>query len=151
MTPPVKSGDSLYDCELNIQSMTEYGASLEAALAGQHMPPEGVRIDVVVAGIATGPVLKGKVEAVDYAHIRADGRMHLHIHGTITTEDDAKIALLAEGVLMPRPDDPIFELRESLTLFSSAPNYKWLNSLHLWGEGTVDLPNGKLHISVRVA
>ena len=150
MTTPT-SGDLLYNCELNVQGMTEYGASLEGALTGKHMPPEGVRVDVAVKGTASGPILKGYIEAVDYAHIRADGRLHLHIHGTITTEDDAKISLAAEGVLLPRADDPIFDLRESLALLSSAANYTWLNTLHLWGEGTVDLANGKLNLSVRVA
>ncbi|MDQ6892646.1 MAG: DUF3237 domain-containing protein [Acidobacteriota bacterium] len=80
--------------------------------------------------------MKGK----DYVSVRADGRFDLHIHAEITTEDGAKIALFADGVALPRPGGgPIFDLRENVSLFTSMPDYTWVNPLLVWGVGTVDL------------
>jgi Protein of unknown function (DUF3237) len=50
-------------------------------------PPQGARFDSYVEGTVTGPKLKGTVKGVDYANVRADGRLQLHVHAGITTED----------------------------------------------------------------
>src|SRR2546427_13249714 len=44
-------------------------------------------VGLYVEGTVTGPKLKGMVKGVDYANVRADGRLQLHVHAGITTED----------------------------------------------------------------
>jgi len=44
---------------------------------------------------------------VDYFYVRADGRIQLHFHAELTTEDDKKIAVSADGVVVPEPGSPV--------------------------------------------
>jgi hypothetical protein len=84
---------------------------------------------VAFEGSATGPKLDGTIKGVDYINIRADGRVELHIHGEITTNDNQKIALFADGVATPQEGSPILQLRENVTLTTSSPAYAWVNAL----------------------
>jgi hypothetical protein len=87
------------------------------------------------------------VKATDYLSVRADGRFDLHIHGEITTGNGARIAFFADGVALPRPGGgPVFELRENVSLFTSVPEYRWVNPLQIWGVGTVDLSTQVIQI-----
>ena len=51
------------------------------------IPPQGARFDAYFDGEIEGPRLKGRVSCADYIHVRGDGRIQLHIHGEITTDD----------------------------------------------------------------
>ena len=62
----------------------------------------------------------------------ADGRFELHIHAAITTQDGENIAIFADGIAIPRPDSPVADLRENVTLHTSSKSYTW-------GEWTTDL------------
>ena len=136
----IEVGELLYEYTPNITRLTEYGTSLAELMSGKVvMPPEGARIDVHFEGPVTGEKLKGTVKGVDYIWIRSDGRMELDIHAEITTEDGQKIYLKADGVGLPKKDSSISDLKENITLFSSYKNYTWMNTLQLWGIGTVDL------------
>lgn len=136
----IEAGELLYEYTLNITGLTEYGTSLAELMSGKVvMPPEGARFDVYFEGPATGEKLKGTAKGVDYLRVRPDGRMELDIHAEITTEDGQKISLKADGVCLPRKDSSISDLRENITLFSSYKNYTWMNTLQMWGIGTVDL------------
>ncbi len=146
-----ESGTVIYECTLDITGLTDFGVGLDLALDGGSSPPEGIRIDVSVAGTSNGPVLKGQVSAIDYLYVRPDGRITIHVHGVITTDDGARLSLFADGVLSRRLNTPILDLRENVTLFTSAPKYTWVNGMQVWGEGTVDLANQKLFIKARVA
>src|SRR5437868_2727311 len=88
-------------------------------------PAEGARFDIHVEGTATGPKLKGAVRGVDYINVRADGRLRLHFHAEITTEDGKKIALFADGVVTPKPGSPVAQLRANITLTTSVAEYSW--------------------------
>jgi Protein of unknown function (DUF3237) len=114
-------------------------------------PPEGARIDAAFDGTVTGPKLKGRINAVDYAHIRADGRFQLHIHGEITTEDNEKIALFADGAAIPEEGTGLYQLRENVTLTTSSPAYSWVNPLQVWGIGTVDLVKRQINVKAYAA
>lgn len=151
MSDAIESGALIYECTLGITGVTDFGVSLDVALSGNPLPPEGVRVDVYVAGTANGPVVKGEVVATDYVYMRPDGRITLHIHGVVTAEDGSTISLYADGVLTPQSDGPNFDLRENLTFFTSAESHTWMNDRQFWGEGEVDLVNQKLVIRVRVA
>jgi hypothetical protein len=146
MNPP-NADNLLYECTLNVTSVTEYGVGFAALATGQALPPpEGARFDIALQGAASGPRIEGAVKGIDYLWARADGRFELHIHAEITTEKGSKIALFADGVALPQPGSPIVELRENVSLFTSVGDYKWVNHLQVWGVGTIDLARRVIHI-----
>lgn len=100
-----------------------------------------------MAGTAQGPRLKATLTAIDYLHVRADGRFELHIHGEMTTEDGARIALYADGVALPEPGGARAQLRENVTLRTSFPACKWVNGLQPWAQGVVNLQTGEVTFS----
>src|SRR2546429_9978342 len=61
-------------------------------------------VGLYVEGTVTGPKLKGTVKGVDYANVRADGRLQLHFHAEITTEAGKKIAFFADAFLLQSRD-----------------------------------------------
>jgi len=138
-------GELLYEYTVQFTQVVEYGVSMEALTSGQAAPPpEGARFDVYFEGPATGAKLSGSVKGVDYLHVRADGRFQLHIHAEITTDDGKKIALAADGVALGEP--PVLQLRENVTLTTSAPEHSWVNTIQIWGTGTVDVSKGEVRI-----
>jgi len=140
-------GELLYEVTVQFTKVTEYGVGLEALLAGEVAPPpEGARFDVAFEGSSHGPRLKGTLTGVDYSQIRADGRVQLHIHAEITTEDGEKIALFADGVATPEEGTSVLQLRENVTLSTSSPAYSWVNQLQVWGQGTVDPAKGEVNV-----
>jgi hypothetical protein len=64
--------------------------------------------------------------------VRADGRLQLHFHAEITTEDGKKIAFFADGVLTPKSGSPIAQLRLNITLTTCAAEYSWVNPIQVW-------------------
>lgn len=143
----IEVGELLYEYEVKITRVTEYGVSFGALAAGTAAPPpEGARFDVHFEGASIGPRIKGMLQGVDYLHIRADGRFALHIHAEITTDDGQKISLHASGVALPQPGSLVSELRENVTLFSSSSGYAWVNGLQVWGTGSVDLARQEVRI-----
>jgi hypothetical protein len=143
----IEVGELLYEYTLKIAGLTEYGTSLADLMSGKvALPPEGARFDVYFEGPATGEKLKGTVKGVDYLQVRSDGRMELDVHAEITIEDGQKISLKADGVCIPRKDSSISDLRENITLFSSYKNFTWLNTLQVWGIGTVDLATQVINV-----
>ncbi len=143
----IEVGELLYEYTCKITGVTEYGVSFASLIAGEvPPPPEGARFDIGFAGISQGPRLKGTVTGVDYLRVRADGRLQLHIHAEITADDGQKIALHADGVALLLEESSIADLRENVTLSTSAKDYTWVNTLQVWGIGTVDLAEQVIHI-----
>ena len=139
-------GEKIYEYDLDVTGMTDYGVSLDAILSGEkEIPAQGVRIDIAFEGHAQGRIA-GRVRGVDYARMRADGRIDLDIRGTIETDDGHRIALSADGVAMPRADEPIADLSENVCLTPAAEEYAWVNTRQIWGSGTVNFEAGKVHI-----
>jgi len=139
-------GEKIYEYDLDITGVTDYGLTLEAILSRQQaVPPQGVRIDVAFEGRAVGR-LAGRVRGVDYARIRADGRIDLDIRAIVETEDGRRIALSADGVAMPRAAEPIADLLENVILSTAAADYAWVNMRQIWGVGTVNFAAGRIHI-----
>lgn len=139
-------GEKIYEYELDITGVTDYGLTMEAVLSGQvPIPPQGVRLDVAFAGRASGR-LAGQVRGVDYLRMRADGRIDLDIRATIETDGGQRIALSADGVAVPRPDSPMVDLSENVTLSTAVQDYAWVNGRQVWAVGTVDLAAGRVHI-----
>lgn len=148
----IAAGELVYEYTLQITKVTEYGATLAGLLAGKEaLPPAGARIDVAFEGTCFGPGLKGSVQGVDHLNMRADGRVDLHIHADITTDDGGRIALEAGGVAILTPGSPIAQLRENVTLTTSHPDYVWVNPIQVWATGTVDLDKGEVRVRAYAA
>jgi hypothetical protein len=140
------TGEKIYEYDLDITGVTDYGVSMESILAGkERVPPQGARFDVAFEGNGTGR-LSGRVRGVDYLRMRADGRMDLDIRATIETGDGFRIGLSADGVAALRPGEPIADLCENVTLTTAAAGYAWVNAHQIWGAGSVNLATGKIHI-----
>jgi hypothetical protein len=139
-------GEKIYEYDLDVTAVTDYGVSLEAILSGkERVPPQGVRIDIAFEGRASGR-LAGRVRGVDYARMRADGRVDLDIRAIIETEDGRRIALSADGVAVPHAAEPTADLFENVSLSTAAEDYAWVNTRQVWGYGTVNFATGKIHI-----
>ncbi len=139
-------GEKIYEYDLDVTGVTDYGVTLEAILSGQErVPPQGVRIDVAFEGRAIGR-LAGRVRGIDYLRMRADGRIDLDIRAIVETEDGCRIALSADGVATPRAAEPIADLCENVSLSTAAEGYAWVNTRQVWGVGTVNFAAGKVHI-----
>lgn len=139
-------GEKIYTYDLDVTGVTDHGISLEAALSGQApIPPQGIRIDVAFDGRVQGR-LTGKMKGVDYARMRADGRIDLDIRATIETDDGHRIALTADGVATPRAGEPAADLFENVTLGTAAEPHAWVNARQIWAVGTVNFATGKIHI-----
>ena len=142
---PPPGTEPLYEARFRITSVTEYGAALAEVLAGAPAPPEGLRLDVAFEGTVSGARLAGSAAGVDYVQLRADGRAELHVHARLATSDGANVALIIEGVGMPRGDG-LVELRETVRLHSSDPRYRWVNPLVVLGIGTADFGLGTIEV-----
>jgi hypothetical protein len=140
------SGELIYEYAPFVTNIVEYGTSAEAMFAGEMPPPEGARLDLTLEGQIGGPKMNGTVKGKDYLCFRADGKAQLHIHAEITTDDGKKIALFADGVAIAQQGSPVFRLRENVTLTTSEREFAWLNSLQIWGVGTVDVSTGQVEL-----
>ena len=139
-------GERIYKYELDITEVKDYGFTLEDVLSGKtSIPMQGARIDVAFEGRATGR-LAGHLHGIDYLLVRADGRVDLNVHALIETEDGHRIALAAGGVCLPRPAEPIADLRENVELTTASEDYAWVNTRQVWGVGTVNFASGKIHV-----
>ena len=139
-------GEKTYEYDLDVTEVTDYGVTLEEILSDKtSIPMQGARIDVAFEGRATGR-LAGHMHGIDYLLIRADGRVDLNIHAILETEDGHRIALAADGVCLPRPAEPIADLRENVELITASEDYAWVNTRQVWGVGTVNFARGRIHV-----
>ncbi|KAA9042150.1 DUF3237 domain-containing protein [Ginsengibacter hankyongi] len=144
----IEMGNPVYEYTVNITDIQEYGVSFEELMTGKiQLSSEGARFDVHFSGKASGPKLSGTVTGVDYLHIRADGRFQLDMHAEIITQDGSKTSLKADGIAIPRKDSSISDLRENVTLFTSSKDFTWVNTIRVWGVGTVDLATKAIYIA----
>jgi Protein of unknown function (DUF3237) len=139
-------GEKIFEFDLDVTSVTDYGVGMDAILSGREkIPPQGARFDVAFDGRSGGRLL-GRVRGVDYLWARADWRVDLDIRATIETDDGHRIALSGDGVAAPRPGEPMADLIENLCLNTAAEGYAWVNTRLIWGVGTVNLAARKIYI-----
>ena len=130
----------------NIIKIVEYGVSFDTIMSEKvTLPPEGARFDAYFEGVIEGPKMKGTISCADAIHVRADGRIQLHIHGEITTDDGEKIALFADGISTHQKGTNFYH-NENVTLFTSSPKYSWVNQLQIWANGNIDPGKGVIDI-----
>ncbi|WP_271617889.1 DUF3237 family protein [Bradyrhizobium sp. CCBAU 51745] len=140
------SSEKIFEYDLDIMSVIEYGANMQAVLAGQEsVPLHGAQFDVTLTGLIKGRVT-GTIRGIDYLRVRADGRRELDLRATIETEDGSRIAFSADGVGTPREREPIVDLAVKIDLTTAAPAYAWVNARPAWGAGYANLATGKIHI-----
>lgn len=145
----LEPGQLCYEQEGQITAVVDYGVTLKDALSGRPLPSSGLRFDVSAEGTVSG-VVRGRFHSVDHLYMRPDGHTQLHILGSITTDDDARIALFEVGVGTPNPDGT-FRLFKVVSLHTSFEKYAWVNPVALRAEGTADLGTGSLSVRGYVA
>jgi hypothetical protein len=139
-------GERIYDMELDITGVTDYGVSMDAILAGQEaIPLHGARFDLAVDGLYEGR-LAGRAHGVDYLRVRADGRIELDLHVIIETDDGHRIALSGDGQAAPRPGEPVLDIFANVRLSTASKDYAWVNERQIWGVGTASLTTGKVRV-----
>jgi Protein of unknown function (DUF3237) len=142
------SYEKIFEYDLDITEVTDYGADMEALFTGrQSVPPQGAQFDVTLAGPVKGRV-SGAMRGIDYLRVRPDGRRELELRGAIETDDGNRIAFSAEGVGAPREGEPIVDLAVKIDLLTAAAAYSWVNAKPAWGSGYADLVNNKIHVDV---
>lgn len=140
------ASEKIFEYDLDIQHITDYGANMEAIFTGrENVPLQGAQFDVTLAGSIKGRVA-GSLRGVDYLRVRADGRRELDLRGTIETNDGHRIAFSADGVGTPRGGEPIVDLAVKILLTTAAAAYGWVNARPAWGTGYADLATGKIHL-----
>lgn len=139
------SSELVYEVAMHITGVVEYGANMQAIATGKAAPPpEGARFDVSLEGSVDGPKFKGSWQGVDYLNIRSDGLCELHIHGQFDLSDGGgKVSMFADGVGTIGAKG-IVQLRENVTLKSNYSAHAWVNSIVVWGVGTVNLAAGEV-------
>lgn len=139
-------GEKIYEYEVDIVSMTDFGIELASLLDGSKpIPQQGARFDVGFAGHAKGRI-SGSVRGTDFAYVRPDGCFELNILGVLETADGGRIALSAGGVGIYRKDTPVFDLSENVRLLTAAPALNWVNGRQIWATGTANLATGKINL-----
>jgi hypothetical protein len=140
------SMEKIFEYDLTIGNVTDYGVDMEALFAGREkVPLQGAQFDVTVAGSIQGRV-SGSMQGIDYLRVRADGRRELDLRTTVETDDGNRIALWAQGTARPRAGEPIVDLSVKIHLLTAAAGYEWLNARPAWGAGYANLATGKIHI-----
>jgi hypothetical protein len=142
------SYEKIFEYDLDITGVTDYGADMEALFTGREkVPLQGAQFDVTLAGPVKGRV-SGALRGVDYLRVRPDGRRELELRGTIETDDGSRIAFWAAGVGSPRDVEPIVDLAVKIDLLTAAAAYSWVNAKPAWGSGYANLATNKLHVDV---
>ena len=143
---PEMKGEKIYEMELDLTGVTDYGVSMDAILTGKEMVPlQGARFDLAIAGRSKGRIA-GRAHGVDYLRVRADGRMELDLHLTVETDDGLRIALSGDGQAAPRNDNPKLDIFGNIRLYTAAKEYAWVNARQIWSVGTASLATGKIHV-----
>jgi hypothetical protein len=142
------SYEKIFEYDLDITGVTDYGADMEAMFTGRESAPlQGAQFDVTLAGPVKGRVT-GNMRGIDYLRVRPDGRRELELRGTIETDDGSRIAFSAEGVGSPRDGEPIVDLAVKIDLLTAAAGYSWVNAKPAWGSGYASLATNKIHVDV---
>lgn len=143
---PAMRGEQIYECDLAMTGITDYGLSVDDVLTGKKtIPAQGARLDLHVDGSCKGR-LSGRQHGVDYLRMRADGRIDLDLHVIVETEDGHRIALSGDGQAAPRNGDPTWDILANIRLTTAAEEYAWVNERQIWAVGTADMTLGKIHV-----
>lgn len=137
----IVENDLLFEEEVHLTEVKEYGFSWQDfSTNATAIPAEGLRFDIHFEGDVTGDLVEGTIKGVDYLTVRADGRLFLDLHASISTKDGAVINVTESGI------NNNGELRLNMDFHTNDPRYAWLNHKHVWGVGTVNFQTGEVKI-----
>jgi predicted RNA-binding protein len=140
-------GEKIYECDLALTGVTDYGVTMEDILTGkQAVPLQGARLDLHVDGPCKGR-LSGRQHGVDHLRMRADGRIDLDLHVVVETDDGHRIALSGDGQAAPRKGEPVFDIFANIRLTTASKEYEWVNARQIWSVGTGDLATGRIRVT----
>lgn len=143
---PTMKGEKIYECDLDLVKVTDYGVSIDAILAGKEkVPLQGARFDLSVDGRAKGR-LEGRQHGTDYVRMRADGRIDLDLHVAIETDNGQRIALAGDGVAVMHSGQPVIDISANIRLTTASKEYAWVNARQVWSVGTANLATGKIRV-----
>ena len=129
----------LYEAEITFINEVDFGITMDEILSGEkEIPGAGARFDQTFEGTLSGPVIAGTIIGIDYLTVRPDWSFRLHLHGQITTEDGARIAISSEGVSLQSEGSPKARLRSSVSFTTAADQFLWLNQIQAWALGTMN-------------
>lgn len=134
--------------EYRLEHIMSYNATLAAPEVIGPVP-EGIRVNFyVTGGIINGPKVFGKLRSVggDWLQLRRDGIANLDVRATAETNDGALLYITYGGTIdlgengyedfvkgvLP-PDGTL--IRTSPRVYTSHPDYLWLNRLQCIGVG----------------
>ena len=137
-------GEKIYEMDLDLTGVTDFGVSMDAVTTGKEaIPLHGARFDLALDGRYKGR-LAGRAHGVDYVLVRADGRMELDLHLIIETDDGHRIAVSGDGQAAPRAGEPVLDIFANVRLSTASKEYSWVNERQIWGVGTASLATGKV-------
>jgi hypothetical protein len=134
--------EHLFDEEIRLTGITEYGVSWKEIIDGKRIPVQGARFDLNFEGKVTGRI-NGVIKGVDYLEIRADRKFMLNIHARIVTEDGEIIAVKEYGISTPDTSG-MAKLNLNMEFFTLSPAYIPLNKKQVWVIGEVNMANGEV-------
>ncbi|MGY0571879.1 DUF3237 family protein [Bradyrhizobium sp. RDM12] len=144
---PGMRGEKIYECDLALTGVTDYGVSMDDILAGkQAVPLQGARFDLHIDGPCQGR-LSGRQHGVDYLRMRADGRIDLDLHVIIGTDDGHRIALSGDGQAALRNGEPVVDIFANIRLTTASKAYAWVNQRQIWSVGTGDLATRRIRVA----
>lgn len=136
----------LFDEEVALTGIIEYGVSWEDLLAGKaEIPANGARFDISFEGTVTGEEISGKVKGIDYLEVRADGKFMLNLQATIVTSDGESIALKEDGILIPNANGT-GDLYLNMQFSTASPKYQWINKKQVWGICEANMLRGTVKV-----
>lgn len=142
---PTMKGEKIYELELDLAGVTDFGVSMDAILSRKEtVPLHGARFDLMVEGRGKGRIC-GQARGVDYLQMRADGRIDLDLHVTIETDDGDRIALSGDGQAAPRSCEPVLDIFANIRLSTASKEYSWVNARQIWSVGTASLTTGEIY------
>jgi len=141
MNAVFKREQLLFEEDVHLTEVKDFGFSWQDfAKQTRPVPAEGIKFDIHFEGQVTGDRIQGTIKGVDYLTVRADGRLFLNLHATITTHDNAAISVIESGI------NDNGQLRLSMDFHTNDERYLWINHKHVWGVGTVDFQTGQVKI-----
>lgn len=151
MEKSIEISEQLYEASLNVTGVSEFGTSFGEMVSGSIAPPiYGAQFDITFEGPVNGEKLNGTLKGVDYFKVRPDGSMELDLHGVVTLDGGGQLAFSGSGSAQLDVEKGQLSFVESIQLFSSDPNMSWVNELHCWGKGRVNIATQKISVKVYI-
>ena len=124
-------GEKIYEYDLDITGVTDYGVSLQSIMSGeQKIPPQGTRFERYVRGARKGPPVGAT----------AGRRLCPNARGwPDRSRPSGDVSVLHEG-------EPILDLFENVRITTAAATYAWVNARQVWAVGTMNLATSKIHL-----